>query len=74
MERAQEGVPLLEPRADGVGGLDDERRRLAQREQPEHVIEVAVREEDRADRRVARGARVERRRSPRSARGCPATR
>src|SRR5216683_293297 len=54
LERPIEDVPLGEPAPDGVGCIDGDRLRLAEREQAEAVIEVTAREHDARDRRVPR--------------------
>ena len=50
LERPVEHVAVDEAAADAVGGVHRYRVRLAQREQPEAVIEVAVGEQDARDR------------------------
>src|SRR5262249_10738035 len=50
LERTVEDVVLREAALDGLRGVNDERMGLAQRQEPEAVIQVAVREEDGRDR------------------------
>ena len=59
LQRPVEDVAGREPVAHGRGGVDRERVRLAQRQQTQAVVEVAVGQQQPADRRVPRLARPE---------------
>ena len=54
-------LPSVKPRRTALGGVDDQRLRLAQRQQAQAVVEVAVGQQDAGDGRVARRARPQRR-------------
>ena len=73
IERPVQHVAVRESTANAVGRVDDERMRFAQGQEAQAMIEIAVRQQDRGDRRVTGAARVERRDSSRSAGGSPAS-
>jgi len=58
-ERAVQHVVVHEPVADGARGVDDERLRLAQGEEPERVVELAAGQQDGDEGGITGGAGVE---------------
>jgi hypothetical protein len=56
-QRPVEDVVLGEPGADRIGRIDDQRLRLAQRQQAQAVVQIAVGQLDPGDGRVPLGAR-----------------
>ena len=57
LQRPRQRVPVDERPEDAVGGVDDERRGLAETEEAERVVDVAVREDDAGDGRASSGSR-----------------
>ena len=52
---AGDRVLLEKSTPDALGGVDDERIRFPERKKPENMVEIAVREDDGRDGRMARG-------------------
>src|SRR5438552_1824189 len=63
LERSIQHVALGEADAHALGRVDRQRVRLPEREEPETVVEVTIREQERLNRGVATVARVERRKA-----------
>src|SRR5262249_46724419 len=61
IERAVEHVAFDEAATQPLRGVDHEGMRLAQRQESQAMIEIAVRDQDRADRRLPARARMKRR-------------
>src|SRR2546425_13108804 len=63
LERSIQHVALGETDAHALGRVDRQRVRLPERQEPETVIQVTVREQERLNRRVATVPWVERRKA-----------
>src|SRR5437867_208611 len=60
LERAMQHVLLGEPDAHALGRVDEQRVRFPEREEPQAVVQITVREQERLDRRMAAVAWMER--------------